>query len=78
MYVNDSVCTVDCDIEIDVLETGPTLHVFIKCLVFLIIVFRLQKTEYALKMNQCKTTTLHFLHWRKTAYRQVPLLKICS
>ena len=76
MYVNDSVCTIDWYIEIDVLETGSTLHVFIKCLVFFIIIFRLKKTEYALKMYQCKTTTIHAVFWRKTAYRQVPLLKI--
>ena len=32
--VYDSVCTIDWLIEIAVLETRPTLYVFVKCLVF--------------------------------------------
>ncbi|XP_078331968.1 uncharacterized protein LOC144625337 isoform X2 [Crassostrea virginica] len=31
-----------------------------------------KKSEYALKMNQCKTTTAPFIFWRKTAYRLCP------
>ena len=35
--VNDSVCTIEWLIEIAVLETRPTLYVFVKCLVFVLI-----------------------------------------
>ena len=60
--VNDSVCTIDWLIEIAVLETRPTLYVFVKCLVF-VLIFQVKENGDCFKDEsmQVYNKPFHFL-----------------